>query len=225
MPAETGLRPDAVIIDFDGTIVDSEMPIYRASAAALADMGLTLTIPGWSTVVGHGEDDSYRAMCAAVGTEFDRDEFEARYEAQDRSWREHLPALPGVELLLRSLAEEGVPVGVASSSSALWVEGHLVRLGLRGLVAVVSTRDDVGGRTKPDPASYNWALDQLDARPECSIAIEDSQPGITAALAAGLVVVAVPSEITRHTDLSAANLTVSSMVDLTPAGFAELLPN
>ena len=65
--------PDAVVFDFDGTIFDSETPIYRASAAALAEMGLTLTIPGWATVVGHGEDDSYRAMCAAVGANLARE--------------------------------------------------------------------------------------------------------------------------------------------------------
>ena len=91
----TSPLPDAVVFDFDGTIFDSETPIYRASAAALAEMGLTLTIPGWATVVGHGEDDSYRAMCAAVGADFDRAEFDERYDRQDRSWRDTLPALPG----------------------------------------------------------------------------------------------------------------------------------
>jgi putative hydrolase of the HAD superfamily len=219
----TSVLPDAVVFDFDGTIFDSETPIFQAYAAALADMGLTLTVPGWATVVGHGEDDSYRAMCAAVGVEFDRADLEARYALQDRSWRDTLPALPGVEALLTELAGAGVPCGIASSSPAAWVETHLVRLGLRERFSVIASRDHVGGRSKPDPASYRYAVEQLGADPARSIAIEDSSPGVTAALAAGLAVVVVPSEITRHTDLSAAHVSVASIADLTLARLAELL--
>ena len=219
----TAVLPDAVVFDFDGTIFDSETPIFQAYAAALADMGLTLTVPGWATVVGHGEDDSYRAMCAAVGVEFDRADLEARYALQDRSWRDTLPVLPGVEALLAELADAGVPCGIASSSPATWVETHLVRLGLRERFSVIASRDHVGGRSKPDPASYRYAVEQLGADPARSIAIEDSSPGVTAALAAGLAVVAVPSEITRHTDLSAAHVSVASIADLTLARLAELL--
>jgi putative hydrolase of the HAD superfamily len=219
----TSVLPDAVVFDFDGTIFDSETPIFQAYAAALADMGLTLTVPGWATVVGHGEDDSYRAMCAAVGVEFDRADLEARYALQDRSWRDTLPVLPGVEALLAELAGAGVPCGIASSSPAAWVETHLVRLGLRERFSVIASRDHVGGRSKPDPASYRYAVEQLGADPARSIAIEDSSPGVTAALAAGLAVVVVPSEITRHTDLSAAHVSVASIADLTLARLAELL--
>lgn len=214
----------AVVFDFDGTIFDSETPIYRASAAALAEMGLELTIAGWATVVGHGEDDSYRAMCAAVGTEFDRDGFEARYAAQDRSWRDTIPVLPGVEKLLEELADASVPCAIASSSPTAWVDHHLDRLGLAHHFRVVASRDSVGGRAKPDPASYLHAIAQLGADPARSIAIEDSAPGIAAAVAAGLTVVAIPSEITQHTDLSSAHHTVTSMADLSLATLAAFVP-
>ena len=202
---------DAVVFDFDGTIFDSETPIFLASQTALAEMGLTLTIEGWATAVGLGEDDSYRALCAAVGEPFDRAEFDRRYRTQDRTWRDTLPALPGVEALFEALAAAGIPMGVASSSSEEWVHTHLVRLGLRHHVAVLASRDQVGGRSKPDPASYRHATVGLGADPARTVAIEDSAPGIAAAVAAGLAVVAVPSAITVHTDLSAAHRSVTSM--------------
>lgn len=205
---------DAVVFDFDGTIFDSETPIFEASRAALAEMGLELDLPGWATVVGHGEDDSYRALCQAVGTVFDRAEFEARYDAQDRSWRESLPPLPGVERLTAELVDAGIALAIASSSPARWVDHHLARLGLADRFPVVATRDRVGGRSKPDPASYRYAVDQLDVDPARTVAIEDSAPGIAAALGAGLRVVAVPSEITQHTDLSAAHRHVASLDEL-----------
>ncbi len=220
----SGRLPDAVIFDFDGTIFDSETPIYQAYAAALAEMGLELTIPEWATVVGHGEDDSYRAMVAAVGVEFDRDDLESRYARQDRSWRDTLPALPGVEALLDELTAAGVPLGIASSSPETWVDTHLVRLGLRDHFTVIASRDQVEGRGKPDPASYRYATRELGADPARTIAIEDSNPGVTAALAAGLTVVAIPSEITRHTDLSAAHHTVATMAHLDLPSLTTLLP-
>jgi putative hydrolase of the HAD superfamily len=214
---------DAVVFDFDGTIFDSETPIFLSSRAALAEMGLALDIAGWATVVGHGEDDSYRALCRAVGVEFDRSEFDARYDAQDRSWRDSLPPLPGVERLTGELVAAGVPLGIASSSPSSWVEHHLERLGLADRFAVVATRDRVGGRSKPDPASFRYATEHLGAAPERTIAIEDSAPGIAAAVGAGLTVVVVPSEITSHTDLSAAHHRVASIDDLEVAGLAALL--
>lgn len=220
----TGALPDAVIFDFDGTIFDSETPIYRAYAAALAELGHELTIPGWATVVGHAEEESHLALCRAVGAEVDRDDLEERYARQDRSWRDTLPALPGVEALLVELAAAGVPLGIASSSPESWVETHLVRLGLRQHFAVIASRDQVEGRGKPDPASYRYATRHLGADPARTIAVEDSNPGVTAALAAGLIVVAIPSEITRHTDLSAAHHTVATMEHLDRDALAALLP-
>lgn len=215
---------DAVVLDFDGTMVDSEMPIYLGAARALAEMGFELTVPGWATVVGHGEDDSYEAMCAAVGARFDRADFERRTRSYDRSWHDELPALPGVVELLDALGAAGVPCGVASSSSSGWVDRHLERLGLLDRFAVVATRDRVGGRTKPDPAAYRFALDALGTDPVRSVAIEDSAPGIASALAAGLQVLAVPSEITRHTDLSAAHAQAASLADVDLPLLASLLP-
>jgi putative hydrolase of the HAD superfamily len=174
-------------------------------------MGLTLTIEGWANAVGLGEDDAHRALCAAVGSAFDRDEFDARYLTQDRSWREDLPTLPGVDGLFAALRSHEIPIGVASSSSEAWVHTHLVRLGLRDHVAVLGSRDQVGGRSKPDPASYRFVVDGLGVDPARTVAIEDSAPGVAAAIGAGLTVVAVPSAITGHTDLSGAHQQVPSL--------------
>jgi HAD superfamily hydrolase (TIGR01509 family) len=212
-----------VVFDFDGLIVDSETPIFRASAAALAGLGHELTVEAWATVVGHGEEDSFRALQAAIGAEVDRAAYELAYAAQDRSWRDTVPALPGVADLLAALADAGIACGVASSSSAAWVEGHLERLGLRGRVGAVATADRVGGRSKPAPDTYLLACAELGARPARSVALEDSAPGIAAALAAGLTAVAVPSEITRHTDLGAAHHSVPDLTHLDPVRLAALI--
>lgn len=215
--------PDAVVFDFDGLIFDSETPIFRASADAMALLGHELTIEAWSTVVGHGDADGWAALQVAVGAEIDRLVYDDAYAAQDRSWRDTQPALPGVVELLDALHGAGVPCGVASSSPAAWIEGHLARLGLGDRFATIASEDRVGGRAKPAPDTYLLACADLAADPARSVALEDSSPGIAAARAAGLTVVAVPSEITRHTDLSAAHVAVASLEHLTLAELADLV--
>lgn len=215
--------PAAVVFDFDGLIMDSETPIYRATAEGLATLGHELSVEAWATVVGHGEEDSFLALQRAIGASLDRDAFDAAYRATDRSWRDRQPALPGVEALLDALAEAAIPCGVASSSSVDWVGGHLERLGLLDRFATLATADRVGGRSKPAPDTYLLACADLGAEPSSTVALEDSAPGIAAALAAGLRVVAVPSHITVHTDLSAAHHTVDTLELVTLETLAALL--
>ena len=72
-----------------------------------------------------------------------------------------------------------------------------------------------GGGSRPRPR-------RLGAAPGRTVAIEDSAPGIASALGAGLHVVAVPSEITSHTDLSAAHRHVASLDHLQVADLVAL---
>jgi len=215
--------PDAVVFDFDGLIFDSETPIFRASADALTLLGHDLTVEAWATVVGHGDLDGFAALQQAVGAEIDRTAYDDAYASQDRSWRDTQPALPGVVGLLDALHGVGVPCGIASSSPGSWIDTHLARLGLSDRFDTIASEDRVGGRSKPAPDTYVLACKDLGAAPARSVALEDSSPGIAAALAAGLNVVAVPSAITRHTDLSAAHLTVSSLDHLTLVELCELV--
>ena len=215
--------PDAVVFDFDGLIVDTETPIFHASQTVLAGLGHEISVEAWATVVGLGDDDSFAALCRAVGADLDRSAYELAYRAQDKSWRHTQPALPGVVALLDELGAAGVACGVSSSSPTEWIESHLGRLGLRDRFDTIASVDRVGGRSKPAPDSYLLACRDLAAKPARTVALEDSAHGIAAALSAGLMVVAVPSHITRHTDLSAAHLTVGSLADISLADLTALV--
>ena len=184
---------DAVVFDFDGLIVDTETAIYEAAAAAFAAHGHDVSVEQWSTIVGLGDHDGawYRALTADLGIDLDRAAFDVEYDKQDRSWFDHLPALPGVEALVLGLVEAGVPLAIASGSSVGWLELHLDRLGLRKQFTVLAGVDRVE-RPKPAPDAYLLACAELGAEPARSVALEDSAHGIVAAKAAGLRVVAVP---------------------------------
>ena len=210
---------DAVVFDFDGLIIDSEWAIFETARAAFTVHGHDLTVEAWATIVGLGDDDDERAwamLTRAMGIEgFDNAVFSATYAEQDRSGRDALPLLPGVEALIESLTAAGVPVGVASSSSLEWLERHRGRLGLRPRFGAVIGADLVGGVGKPAPDVYLRACADLGADPVRSVALEDSAHGVMSAKAAGMTAVAVPSRITRFNDFAHADLGVGSVTDLT----------
>lgn len=209
---------EAVVFDFDGLVIDSEWVIFETAVAAFAAHGHTLTIEAWSTIVGTNDEhhpDRWARLCAESGVSgFARVDFDAAYEAQDRSNRDTLPALPGVVALVEELAAAGVPLGIASSSSRGWLDRHVGRLGLDQHFATLVGADLVGGVGKPAPDVYVKACADLGADPQRSVALEDSAHGATAAKAAGMAVVAVPSRITRSNDFGHADLVVDSLLDL-----------
>ena len=211
--------PDAVVFDFDGLIIDSEWVIFETARAAFAAHGHDITVEAWATIVGTNDDtddDWWSTLLAAAGIEgFERVAYQAAYAAQDRSNRDELPLLPGVEVLIDSLTAAGVPLGIASSSSLAWLDRHTGRLGLAPHFGTVVGADVVGGVGKPAPDVYLRACADLAADPARSVALEDSAHGVTAAKAAGLVAVAVPSRITRFNDLGHADLVVESLEHLT----------
>ncbi|MFZ6003462.1 MAG: HAD family hydrolase [Actinomycetota bacterium] len=209
---------DAVVFDFDGLILDTEWAIFESAVAAFAAHGHELPIEAWATIIGTNseEDDAWwDKVCAAAGVSgFDQALFEAAYEMQDRSSRDRLPALPGVVELVNELAAAGVPLGIASSSSRAWLDRHTIRLGLIEHFGTLVGADLVGGVGKPAPDVYLRACADLGADPSRSVALEDSAHGATAARAAGMTVVAVPSRITRFNDFDHADLVVDSLLDL-----------
>jgi HAD superfamily hydrolase (TIGR01509 family) len=222
----------AVVFDFDGLVMDSEWAIYEAASLAFATHGHELEVAAWATIVGINDDNDaswWGRLCEAAGVDgFERADFDAIYEDGDardalRAAMLELPALPGVEVLVDSLTSAGVPLGVASSSSTGWLERNLERLGLLHRFGTLVGADAVGGVGKPAPDVYLRACADLGADPARSVALEDSAHGVTAAKAAGMHAVAVPSRITRFNDFGHADLLVESLEHLTIGDLAALV--
>jgi beta-phosphoglucomutase-like phosphatase (HAD superfamily) len=110
----------------------------------------------------------------------------------------------------------GLKVGVASSSTAEWVRGHLSRLGILEQFDCLRCRDDVA-HAKPEPDLYVAVLDCLGVAASEAFAIEDSPNGVMAAKRAGLRCVAIPNSITAKLDLSGADVLLGSLAEITLA--------
>lgn len=204
-----------LVFDFDGLIVDSEMPVYRAWSEVYGRFGQELPLGVWKSVVGHGPGyfDPVADLGRRLQRDLDRDVLRAQYRARQLELMAAEPVLPGVREWRDEAAAMGVRLGVASNSRQGWVTGNLERLGLDGFQCI-RCFDDVG-RAKPEPDIYLAVLDCLGLAAGEVIALEDSPSGVQAAKAAGLFCVAVPGLLTADADYSAADLVLTSLAERT----------
>ncbi len=208
---------EAIVFDFDGTILDTETPDFQTWQEIYRGHGVELPRDVWLQCVGGGTgefapDDYLEEL---LGRDIDRQRLrtERRKQFLDRVRVE--PIMPGVLELIDAADRRGVRLAVASSSDHKWVATHLQRLGLLERFAAIVTADDVE-RVKPDPALYRLAAQKLAVRPERAIAIEDSYNGMLGAQRAGLRCVSVPNLITRDSDFSGADLCLDSIASMAP---------
>jgi HAD superfamily hydrolase (TIGR01509 family) len=203
----------AVVFDFDGTVVDTELPVYQGWAELYAANGHELDLAFWQTLIGtDGRFDPAADLATRLGRPLTEDVLAARRARRDELLHAN-PPRPGVLSWLDAADELGLPLAIASSSPSEWVDHHLTRLGLLARFAFVACAgEDLP--PKPAPDVYLAACDAVGADPRRSIAVEDSPNGITAAKAAGLFTVAVPHSLTEALDLSAADLVVPSLAAL-----------
>jgi len=203
---------EALIFDFDGVIIDTETPDYSSWQETFASFQVTLDRTLWAGFIGgaSGTFDVYQHLQDLMGAPFDRDSVRTTRRKRYLDLVEANPVRPGVEEYLEDANRLGLRLGIASSSSRDWVEGHLRRRGLLGYFDHVVCRDDVTS-VKPDPEVYVRCADGLGARPEATVAIEDSANGVTAAKGAGLFCVVVPNPMTADMDLGNADLMLDAL--------------
>lgn len=205
----------ALIFDFDGLILDTETPLLRSWCEIYEQAGLIVCRESWAGLLGATADppQAYELLEDHLGHPVDREALRERRFARELELLRGEPAMEGVIDLLSEASARRLLLAVASSSERSWVEGHLRSLGIYDRFRAVITADDVE-RTKPAPDLYAQALQALDTHPRDAIAFEDSLHGVRAAKSAGLFVVAVPNEVTRHLAMPEADLVVNSIAEL-----------
>jgi HAD superfamily hydrolase (TIGR01509 family) len=205
----------ALVFDFDGLILDTETSQFRAWQEVFAAHGGTLTVADWAHVIGSLDSgwDPAVELGRQTGRAYARDELRAVWKPRQAELAERETIRPGVLELIKEARLRGLGLGIASSSPRWWVQGNLERLGIFESFDVVATGDEVE-RTKPDPAVYLLALERLRTAASKAIALEDSPNGVRAAQAAGIACVAVPNDVSRHLDLSAADALLDSLSEL-----------
>jgi HAD superfamily hydrolase (TIGR01509 family) len=201
----------ALVFDFDGLILETEMPSLQSWAEIYKEYGHELPMAEWHSYIGSDRGfEPIEHLAALVGEGLDKIATQARRDRRKTELIAALDVIEGVRDYTADAQRLGLRLAIASSSSRAWVLGHLVRLGLDACWDVVRTRDDVE-RTKPAPDLYLSVTNALGIAPGEAVALEDSPNGIAAAKAAGLLCVAVPNALTADMDLSGADLRLRSL--------------
>ena len=195
-------RPEAVLFDFDGILVDSEPMHYRAFTEVLDPLGMGFPWQEYVEIyMGFDDRDAFREAFRAKGIDLDDANLAklvaAKSEAFLRGLRDGVTAYPGAVSLIESLHAAGRPLALCSGALRSDIDPILAQLGVARCFDVIVSADDVR-RSKPDPESYALAFARLSERyatlltvPGKSIAVEDTPAGIRSAKGAGLRVLAV----------------------------------
>jgi beta-phosphoglucomutase-like phosphatase (HAD superfamily) len=186
------MLPAAVLLDMDGTLVDSEAVYAEAIARYMASRGVDLDERERSFVIGHAWQDIYTELRVAerVGVDL------VTMQRGSISMREGMRAegielrvLDGARELVATVAALDVPLGVVSGSCRAELGEAIELLGIgRHLRVVLGSEDYPHG--KPAPDGYLAAARMLAVAPAGCLVFEDSHAGIGSALAAGMRVVA-----------------------------------
>jgi HAD superfamily hydrolase (TIGR01509 family) len=205
----------ALILDFDGLILDTEGPIYQAWVEIFAEFGAELPLSAWEVWLGGSPEmfDPCGYLESQLGHAVDREALTARQREREAELIAEQSVLPGVQQYIAEAKRLGLKLGLASSSDCPWVYRHLERLGLREQFDSIKCADDVS-QVKPSPDLYLAVLEELGVAPREAIAVEDSPHGITSAQGAGLFCVVVPNSLTRQLPTDHANLHLSSLEEM-----------
>ncbi|MFE3035705.1 HAD family hydrolase [Streptomyces canus] len=187
-----GSALQAVLLDMDGTLVDTEGFWWDVEVEVFAGLGHTLDDSWRHVVVGGPMTRSAGFLIEATGADITLPELTVLLNQgfEDRIGRS-LPLMPGATRLLAELSAHRIPTALVSASHRRIIDRVLDSLGRRHFALTVA--GDEVSRTKPHPDPYLFAAAGLGADPARCAVVEDTATGVAAAEAAGCQVVAVPS--------------------------------
>jgi HAD superfamily hydrolase (TIGR01509 family) len=177
---------DLIIFDCDGVLVDSEVISCRAHAEILTRHGYPISVEQvFDRFLGRSTRQAHLEVEAELGRSLPDDFHSQLRDELFQSFAATLAAVPHIDAALDAIAQ---PVCVASSGSQERMRVSLGRVGLYDKFApnIFSATQVRSG--KPAPDLFLYAAAQMDKSPQRSLVIEDSIPGITGALAAGMTV-------------------------------------
>lgn len=179
---------EAVLFDMDGVLVDSEQ-YWRAHWTDDIFPRVQSGDPTMDEITGRSISDTVSYLHETYGFDQEPSEIEAEtLSFAEQMYQEQATVVAGMTSLFATLRESDVEIGVVSSARRPWIELMLEGSELATPDVVVSA-SDLEAPSKPDPAIYERAIEQLQTTPSACIVVEDSIQGARAAASAGAIVV------------------------------------
>jgi beta-phosphoglucomutase len=218
----------AVILDFDGVITDSEILHLRAFNKVLVKFNLEIDKKDYYTkYLGYTDADCFKQLIADGLLDIDKGQIPGLIEQKNRIFEELAKTegrtIEGVREFLNMLAQNNVPMAICSGALLSEIELLLEEAKLRQYFAVIVSAEHVK-KGKPNPEGFLLTLEKLNDHRDSPITanqcvvIEDSIWGLQAARAAGMHSVAVTNSydaeqlhIAEKTVTKLSNLSISDL--------------
>ncbi|HUS17191.1 MAG TPA: HAD family hydrolase [Chloroflexia bacterium] len=183
-------RIRGVILDVDGTLVDSNHAHAQAWVDALTEAGYQVEYEKVRAGIGMGGD---KLLPSVIGVEKDSDEgkrlSKRRTEIFQKHYLPHLQAFPQTRELLQRIRERAIRLAVASSAEEKELKALLKIAGADDLIAMKASSEEVE-HTKPDPDIVESAYGLLGNSSDEVVMIGDTPYDVQAATRAGVRAIA-----------------------------------
>ncbi len=179
---------DAILLDIDGTLVDSTYHHAMAWFQAFSEHDVVIPLYRLHRAIGMGGD---KLVAHVAGDEVEErigDDLRAGWRKVYERWVDDVPALPGAVDLVRRLAEDGYQVALASSGDPEFSQRTMDRLGISDSVALLTSSDDAE-ESKPEPDLLGVTLEKLGG--PRAVLVGDTPYDVESAHRAGLQCLAV----------------------------------
>ncbi len=200
----------AILMDFNGVIVNDEPVQLKAYQEILKPEGVDLTEEQYYSCMGMNDKAFLESAFKLAGKECPADKVEDFMTRKTTKWRESIegevPLFPNIENFVRKMEKE-FTLGIVSMARREEIEYVLEKTNLRDCFSVIISAEDVGN-CKPDPECFQKGFNQIDAartrlghnpitHRECLV-IEDAAQGIIAVKSAGLKALGIPNTISEE---------------------------
>jgi beta-phosphoglucomutase len=200
----------AILMDFNGVIINDEPIQMRAYKEILEGEGIDLTDEDYYSSLGMDDKTFVEAAYKRAGKTPETNKILEITQAKTEKWREiissELPLFDGVENFVRKMSNE-FALGIVSMAGRYEIDLVLEKAGLTDCITTIVSANDVT-KCKPDPECYREGFRRLDlarvakghlsmTHSEC-LAIEDSPPGIVAARNADLPTLGITNTVTAE---------------------------
>src|SRR5215213_1694332 len=197
----------AILMDFNGVIIDDEPIQHTASKEIFAADGIDVTNEDYYSRLGMDDRTFVSSILEANGKEVNVDTVGEKTRAKTETWRgiveEAMPIFPGIEDFVKRMSTE-LTLGIVSMARREEIDFVLEKTGMAPCFSIVLSADDVT-RCKPDPECYRSGFAAIDSyrishghlpmvHEDC-VVIEDSPPGVRSGRAAGLHVLGVTNTV------------------------------